>query len=543
MQPHSEPTPAAETAATPGTEAAETAKTELEQDRARLEAERRQFLDEQSAREADWQRRCDAAWQRLRHETAKVAGEKQLALRLRRHANTEIDISRQQLEACWSHFRREQDEWAARRAQEEAGLRDRSQTLDAERQQLQERQESLQKEREDEEKARSARINEALGLENRIRNYCAKLSELRQEVACLEGALDSPSQTELLPVTSTAVTSIHPVSLPKGPEGVLAFLTVTAHDLVDQSHHLLDMHRQLHALRDSWRMEWDRALAALSEAEDDQRRRDRSLTAHEEELERREMKIRLLGADLSKRQLHCQCWEARLIRRQSALQAERSRMATSVKVQVAAAAEQRRILLRLQQLWEERRGTELEAYRELCASREAARQDYLRHREALRQRLLNLNEKECELEERDFVLTVARHQLIANDPNPVAAQKELQRRLDRLQRIVRRPLRDLEKYEREIEKRAEQLERFRRQLVESQNEIVAQEADFEERRITLDNDQLNMSSERIQWQAELLVLNQDRSRLLQHKQELEQQLEQLTLLLTESQESALRIAA
>ncbi len=296
-------------------------------------------------------------------------------------------------------------------------------------------------------------------------------------------------------------------------------------DLEQQRQRLDAERRQFQEAQAAKEAEWQRRYQAVWE------RLRQSL----QELDRRDLAARDRASELGRAQVTCQCWQARLARRQSALQAERARMMATAKHQVAAAWEQRQLLIRLRQIWEERRDKELSAFFQLCQEKEAAREDYLRHRNALRERLHELDARERELLERDFVVTAAWQQLLANDPRPAAAEKELQRRLRHLQRIVRQPISRLEQYERELEKRAEQLEALRLQLIERQDELVAKQAACTARQTNVEADQATLADQRLRWQTELQSLSDDRVRLQRQVQELEQQLERLTTILIGAQ--------
>jgi chromosome segregation ATPase len=161
-------------------------------------AAERTAIQQREAEVARRQREFDDEKEKLRQDREQL---NQTRLR----SNGETELGRRQLKADWESFREEQRREDERIQYEHADLRKRSLALDQRAASLAHAERELEDQRHHCQTAHIQLEREAEGLENRIRNYRAKISDLEKQLldAQIKAAAAVPAATESVPPASS----------------------------------------------------------------------------------------------------------------------------------------------------------------------------------------------------------------------------------------------------------------------------------------------------------------------------------------------------
>jgi chromosome segregation ATPase len=502
---------------------------ELRRQQEQFQAERDEAERERALAQRHWRRRWEAEWERLRRESARLASAKQALARETTEKATELELARRHLESSWGQLRREQQEWRQYKQKEEAHLHEASQTLDDRRRALQKAEDAWELEQAQYEAARARRLEEIEGLEGRIRAYRRKLAGLHAEAARVEGDLLEPAKGELLPAAAP------PGAVPGHDlDRFVAELVAGVQDCIDQQRRLQEQYQLMQSIRRGWLTEMDQALAELARREEAVERQEDVLFPREEAVRRAEKEVRRRADALARREQHLATWEARLWRQQSSFQCERSRALAVIRARAAALRQRAHVLAGFRKQAAEERRREQERIKEDRLACEAARQDYLRLRDKCRERLAQLVEERKEVLARELVLAHAREKLLEEDADPAASAAELDRQFQHLLSLADHPARQLQALELELERRLEQVELFRRTLLDEQEALDRRREEFAQEKDRFGQVRMKHEAERIKWTQELAALQGERDSLERHLKDLNEQLENLTVVLMES---------
>jgi hypothetical protein len=443
-----------------------------------------------------------------------------------RTSPSEIELSRRQLEASWSQLRREQQEWRERRQQEEAELQARGARLEQRESAVRQASAELEAKYRHDEAARQTLAREFDGLDRRIRNYRDRLATLRAEAARLEATVSLGSMTPALPGPSPSVATACPAQ-PEYQGDLPALFGKVAEDLMDQHRQITEHWQAARAIRRAWAREWDAALAELARRETDLHRREEGVRPREQALFLAEQALQRHAGDLARQQRQLECWEARLAQQQSVFRCGQGQLVEVVKARVGAARERFQAATRLLEQWGGERRLESERYRHMLAAGEAARQDHDRLREKFRQRLAALGGRWRRLLERELIVREAEQCLIAQQPDPVSLEKELERKRRHWERLAHRPVLRLRSHQRRVERQARELEGLHFQLAEGRRLVEEQKAECAQLQLGLEAQLARLNAERIDWKHELEAGRAERAKLQQHVADLQRQLERL----------------
>lgn len=512
------------------------ATTDLRRQHEALQAERAQFQQHQEQAQRQWQERWQAEWTRLQDRTNEVAKERRALEKLRREANGDIELQRRQLQAGWTDLRKEQQTWQERMTVEGAALARQQEVMAQKQQAVHMGEQALVQERALQEATLLGQRQELGHLEMRIVNWRTQLDGLRGEAALLEAALCHPPPSLLDGAKESKAPSspAEPVAVPATPREqaqLIELIVQISTGLADQARRLEEHQDRLLELREAWRTTWDVSLAHLAAREEDLAKRELQLRPREVIVEAAELETLKREMMLTRHEQQLCCREVRLEQRRRALQDRRRHMQEAVKSRNVALRRRHQMVRRLRQDWLELRTREGARVLEARTACDRARHEYLTAKESFRRRQQGLDERERRLLQRELVVTQIEQRLVAQDQDPIAAQRVLDRLRGAWEKLVANQLRALARHEADLTRRAGHLDDFRGKLL---NERAA----IEEQRRTLATTQIDTASERDQLEtqrhrlaAELRQLRSDRDLLKQRVRNQEKHLEQLTLFL------------
>jgi hypothetical protein len=527
----------------------EEATTELRQQHQALQTEREQFQQQKQQARCEWQDRWQTEWSRIQQKEAEMARDRLALEKQRREANGDIELQRRQLQAGWSDLRREQQAWQER-LNAERGVYERQQ------QQLAERthaillgEQALQQQRELQEVTLFGQRQELGHLEMRIVHWRQKLEALQGEAALLEAALCVTPPSTLDQKKGDAKSLPAAELIPANPDQheqrqLIELLVQISTELVDQVRCVEEHQQRLLDLRDACRKVWDEGLEYLARREDELRQR-------EEQIRPQEDAARQAGKDLQRRlvtvatlQQELRCREARLEHGRRTLAARHGRLADAWRARQLALHRRQRLVIDLRQQWGPLRTQEVNKLLQSRTACERARHEYLTARESFRRRQQDLDDRERLLLQRELVMTQIEQQILAQDPNPAAAQRVLDRLRMSWEKAVTRQLKATRQRETELASRAEQLETLRAKLLDERQEVEALRRQLATASAEVQCDRLRLTSQRRRLDEELRRLRLDCQHLQCRIREQEQHLERLTLLLLDQRtEPPLALAA
>jgi chromosome segregation ATPase len=493
---------------------------ELARRQQELNLERDQFRTEQARTERRWKRRWDTELTAIQKEAGALAAERSAFEQDRLRAQGEMEMNRRQLEAGWSQLRREQETWREQKRQQEAQLRDQWHDLAQQQEKLQQAREQWQDQRRSDEASKTQLLEELANLENRIRNQRRQLTRLHEE------SLEQEDRIMGL--------GPQPVAAGAGPAGNLdrraaQSLAEVAQDLLDHVQQLSEERALLLGLRQSWQWEWDRGLAEQARREEELRHKEASLEPRLVELRSREDLVLRRTMELERRQQEVQAREGRLARRQRALQCERGRLLAVVRARAAAARDRHELAIALRQRWLEQQRVECTRYQQELAALGQLRDDYARLRAIHREKLTEVERRERAALEQEMVLLQAEQQLLYDDPDPVAAAKELERRRAAWEQKALWPVRALEKEKRELDLKVQQIWKYHAHLTAREAELEQEHVAQAKQQAALEIELAEREAERIRWLRQLEALRGEKTRLQDHINELESEVERLVL--------------
>jgi len=383
----------------------------------------------------------------------------------------------------------------------------------------------------------AGRRRELDGLDARVQNQRRKLAALQDESVKLESAVTAELPTAELAETRPAIL------LPWAATRLVGDLRIALADVADQQQIVADQQDQMSEVKRTWLADWQSSLAALARREAELNQREETLTERELDVTRREQHVRTRNADLIRREQSLTCQEIRYATGQSRERGERGRMVAMVRSRAAVNRARAAYLARMQQRWERERQEHLAQYQDMRSACESDRHDLMKLRQMLQKKQAELSNRARYLLERELVVTQAQQQLIADDPNPAAAEQELQCRLTQLQEIVERPLRGLDKQEKELDARHAELEQFRAALLDDQRWLEEEKCRRLELQRRMQLDHANLEAARTRWQQRLRGLRGQRNHLLGQVRELKEQLERMSVMMMGEEVQGLRLVA
>ncbi len=511
----------------------EAARRQLNEERGRLDDERKTLAADRATSAGESKQHWEAEAGRLRAESDRLAADRQAFERQLGHVNAQLEVQRRQLDASWNQFRREQADWREFRRNEEARLQEGWDQLAERQRALRAETESWEQTRRDQELAHAGVAREAATLGNRIRNHRRKLHRLRDEAARLEETVCAGSLPVAQPIEESGSTQAGD-SAPSIPDPSLETLAAILEGLLDENRRLAEHQQLLAEVRRSWRWEWDYTLKELRDRESQLTGREETIAPRERSLNVAELAVQTRTRDLERWEQQLQCWEARLFKAQSTFQCERGRLLAHVKARMAAAQERFTLAVRLRHQGQaDRRRQSARLVTEQQAA-EKARRDLVRRRDALHQRIAELELLHRRLLERDLALTQIQQELVATDPRPDEADRELDRRRQHWERAALRPIRALRRRERAAAKKAAEMEALHRDLAQQKVALEEQQAACAQLQTDLEIAAAELSEERGRWQQELRANRQETAQLERHAAELRHQLERVAALLIDS---------
>jgi hypothetical protein len=377
------------------------------------------------------------------------------------------------------------------------------------------------------------RQKELAELEVRVQNQRRKLAGLESEAARCEAAICTAAAPQPAFVTAAEQPAL---LLPWRVTSLIGDLKVALADVADQQRIVAEQHSKLGRVKQEWLTDWHGSLSSLAGREQVLFKREQALDRREQQQTADERRLQDHCAQLIRREQSLECWAARLAARQAEHRSERARLLALARSQNLATQARSGYLARLQARWEQERHAELARHEQACVALEAERKQQIRLGEMLRLKLQSVARKERDLLEREYVVRQAEQQLLADDPKPLEAEQELDRRLLELKRVVERPLRGLEKKERRLAAEQAKLQNLREALLEEQLRLGEARADLESSRRSLSFNHAARDSDRQRWRQRLRVLLSQRTHLRQQIHDLHEQIERLTYALLRAEE-------
>lgn len=517
------------------------ATTELRQQYEALQIERAQFHEQKERTQSQWQERWQAEWSRVQQREAEVAAERVALDKTRREANGDVELQRRQLQAGWSDLRREQQAWQERLHAEQALLQRQQQHAVEQQQVMLLGEQALVQERALQETTLHGQRQELGYLEMRIVHWRAQLEALRGEAALLEAALcHTPPGLlgEVPPEVAVALPTaelVLPAALPREQTQLIDLITQISTSLADEVQRIQEHQDRLLELHEAWRTNWDKSLGHLTEREDDLQQREHQLQPREDAVQARERKARQRETRLSHYEQELICREVRLEQQRRSLTNRWARLRDAIKARHLALHRRRLVVHRLGQEWLRVRTQEGDKLLQARTACERARQEYLTAKESLRRRQQALDERERRLLQRELAMTQVEQQLVAQDHNPAAAQRILDRLRNAWEKAVANQLRAMTRREEELARRATHLEDFRGKLLNERQNVEEMRRTVATTQVESEGERAQLEAQRQQLAAELHQLRTDREHLRRRVRDQERNLEQLTLLLLDSQ--------
>jgi chromosome segregation ATPase len=501
---------------------------------------------------------------RLGKETERLAEEKASLGHTRQRFHGDEELGRRQLQSDWDNLRREQQQWTARRTQEQIALQERAQALDRRESALTEAQRQLASQRQQWEETRLDLDKEAEGLENRIQNGRRKLQEQEQEALRLQATVcDLQNRRETLaeaPSQTVAVSARAACTLPL-PISQLAFMqadlkrrelevaAARAHlhhrfqalerlvgELADQRLQLAEQCARLMDARQRWQEERDAATTELAALGERMQERELALQGREQALANSEGSLRQRHAELTQARLHLEGRQACLTQQRTAWEAERAQLLAVLQPRERLVEQQLAGLVRLRQRWQDQRRRQTDWLRGKYAAWEELRQELAALRVECLQRQMELQQERRTAAERALALEQYRQECIGKAANPVAAEKRLEQLRRRWAALAAPVERALAKERQALQTEAEHLEQGHRELEQGIAVLFTQEAELSSRQAEWEARQLRTELEHNKLQQEVKSLQGHREAYEHQMQQLRDEVERLARLLLEEAE-------
>ncbi len=513
---------------------------ELRRDYEALTKERETFHRQQEEIRNRWEKRWHEEWKRLQKREEEIEANRQAVLAESRRINGDLELQRRHLESAWQQLRQAQEHWQAHRAAEAAELAAERHRLAAQSAHWKQTEETLRERAALHESLIRSCRQEITHLENRIRNYRAKLEALRDEAALVQTELCSPHA--LTQTVASEATATRPAS--SDLQLVLDGLAEIAAALLDESQRSLETQQRMAEVKAAWEADWQQAVDGVQQAQAE-------LSLREEQLRNREQAVTLREQDAARRLAECRCRERELQTREIAVAYHQAKLARR-QARWRDVLQSRRLSLRqrfvlayrLREQWQQLIATETQRLLRLRTGCEQARLEYLTAREMLRQKERELEAREQQLLQRELAIVQIEHNLAEGISENASAQQALKELAAAWEQTVARQLSLARRRETELARTAQRLERLRSRLMKERQDLeeMWQQA-------------LGAAAEattqklRYQQEAELLHellsrLKKERDHLLKRIRQQEEHLEHLTMhLLDDSSEPPALAAA
>lgn len=491
-----------------------------------------------------WRRHWTAERARVRAVEDSLAEERRRleAERSRFHedrlrANGEIELGRRQLQAAAEDLRLARQEHADQVAEAARRLHEREEAVRQREVLVAEAHQQYAREVQHWELARTHAQQELVGLENRVRNFRHKLTELELEVSQREARLQEMETRELpgepLAAPVVAVRETFAGDVGKDLEEQLAVVEELAGALMDQRWHVAEQCEYLARAREHWDQERVAVAAELealaqrlTEREQGVREQERAAAARERELNQRRL-------DLERALRQAEVEQARRAVQHADWQAERDRLLTDVQDREVQLAHSLDELAVVRERWHAQSQEELERLRTERALCEEFRRQCADLWADLLHRRAGLEQQQRTLAARSLALEQCRLESVARAPAPEAAQRldQLQRRWTRL---GDRAAQVLAKERQQLHAEAARLAELTRRLHERAETLHAGERDLARRQSAWEHLQAVLVTENGQLRQQVLSLNRQRLRYAGQVGELHEEVEHLAGLLLEA---------
>jgi hypothetical protein len=375
--------------------------------------------------------------ERLQKEVETYQRERASFNEVRLQHNGEIEISRRELKEGWQELGLAQQRWDEALNLEQRDRDRRMRALEAREAAVVSGQRQLAADVAHWQQTRTRLLKEIEGLDTRVRNLRSQLQELQGPArpaeivavaipsASLQSQLDGPGR------------SLH--ELPELPAPVQR----VACQLADQRWLLLEHWSQFLHIEESWRQEHAAVLAEVEATEWRLRERGGDLDGREQSLKQHEAELRQRQEVLARNRGELDAWQTRLTLSQANCEREGAAQRTAVEVreQAATALVQQLESVRLHR--QARRRHEIAQLRQVRATCESVRQEYVSLLESFQQRQIELAQEQRDVTARAAAVERCRLDTVNQAPDSPAAEK-------RLNRFIRRYVDRLEAAERKL---------------------------------------------------------------------------------------------
>jgi hypothetical protein len=508
-------------------------------------AERNRLQELRRRLKKRWHRHWQWQLNELRRREKEIGGERerqqQERVRLqeaRLRFNGEAELGKRQLRDGWNELALAQRQWEERQIREQGALEQKGKDLNNRAAAVAEREQALAAEEQRWQAQRNVLEKEVAGLQSRTHHLRRKLQEQQQELANREAALKQmslPLANPEIPVLSAppVVLSASSGELSRIDVDWLLVLERFAGDLADQRLHLLEQWQALVAVVEAWQQEHAILLTDLEEAGRRLQEREQVVHVQEQALAVALMETREQQNALSRTRWRLEAWQARLRVLEASLEGERASLLAAVQAREEAAAERLRHVDDLRQRWLARRRKEAEEWRACRQQSAEVRQHFLALWKEYRGRRASLTREQRALAVQALALERFRQEWLGRVPNPVKAEK----RIERLARKIADRNREAERHlarasqlltseTARLEKHLEHVQGWEEELANRQEELSERQTEWESQQARAED------GERLRLQ-ELERLHLQRQHYQRQVEELRDEVERLARLLIE----------
>ncbi len=533
----------------------------------------RQVAEQQSAMRRR-EEEIAAEKRRLESDREKLQRERQALHQAQLRFNGDSELGRRQLKAEWDALRQEQTQEEERRQQQHDEARRRTRELDERQTLLSLAEQDLEDQKQQTHEMRLHLEKEAEGLENRIRNYRRKITDLEREAARLQQqaalartASEPPGASSVAPVATessqppagTEATNSEPTAAPEpvaaspavgiAPsaseirvedprvEEKLVQLEKLSGELADQRLHLLEHCQRVIEGQHRWQADRDAAAAELEELGKRLHAREQELQQRDQALEASELRQRQMHEEAATIRRHLEAWQSRLSTRETMWESDRDRLLVGVHTREKLADAKLTAITQVHQRWMRRRRREIQwlqaertAFAKLRKECATLRQDFLKRGGILERDQRALAEQALALEE-------FQQELIAKSEQPAGAARRLEKLRKRWTALSATGAKALAEQRQALEKEAGELQAYHARLKQQADKIAAQEAELARQVTTWERSQMQANIEMGRMRTDLHISQTQRDRYEQQVRSLQDEVERVARLLLDETEA------
>jgi len=335
----------------------------------------------------------------------------------RRRLNGELELTRREFQQEQIDFAAVQDRWSDYLQRERANLTDNWNLLEERKTALSEGERTLAAKQLQVEQLHARLGRESAGLEARIENLRARLSEL----------IPAAGWWSVGGLTQTTAAQSIDVSAGNGLVPEVQSLEQLADSLSDQRLHLIDQWETFLRLQENWLQSHQALLPELEQTAEQLNEREQQLSERERQLDTQWVQLQQQQQTQANWHAQLQGWQSRLVVAESERQGERDRLLSRIEHREALVERRMNILDRLRQRWARRRQSEQARVEEQWQRCQELQKQYLSLWEECEKRRGELHDSQRSLAERTLALQQLQLEVIGRSGDSAAAEKRLER--------------------------------------------------------------------------------------------------------------------